>query len=592
LQDYDCFYASVFEAENPALKSLPLGVQQKQILVTCNYEARRRGLHKLQLISEAKRICPDVVIMLGEQLDRFRDASKMLYKFLEAFTWNNKVEKLGLDEVFLDVTDIIDYNQALLNPNDLTHAFFHLSREDPTVGFPFDASRTAGHEYPDIPGKRMVIETARDLELLVRLRLGSHLAQQIRHRLEEEKRYTCTVGISTSKLLAKLAGNVHKPKDQTTLMPPYESTSDEQDSNVPRFIDSHDIGKIPGIGFKMSHKLRAHVLMKSQDDAPMFGEVKDPVSVRDVRLFQGMGPELLEKLVGGPGAERGIGAKAWALINGVDDSEVQRAKRIPSQISIEDSYPRLETLAEVKTELRLLTTSLINRMHADLLDNDEDDPTGKKKRWLAHPKTIRLSTRPRLPLNADGTRARSFNRNSRSCQLPNFIFSLREGVDALVEKLLQETLIPMFHRLHDNKGWNLSMINVCVANMVETASEHASARGRDIGRMFKNQEEALKEWKVEDKDVPPDGSILGQGETRDSLWGQISMGAEPSAGDDALRERPAGSEDILPMTQDLVYEEMQWHDDEESDFDRCSICGAMMPGFAMAAHERYHNLGS
>lgn len=43
----DCFYASVFERETPALKALPLAVQQKQIVVTCNYEARRRvGRHR------------------------------------------------------------------------------------------------------------------------------------------------------------------------------------------------------------------------------------------------------------------------------------------------------------------------------------------------------------------------------------------------------------------------------------------------------------------------------------------------------------------------------------------------------------------
>ena len=41
-KDYDCFYAAVFENEQPALKSLPLAVQQKQIIVTCNYEARKR----------------------------------------------------------------------------------------------------------------------------------------------------------------------------------------------------------------------------------------------------------------------------------------------------------------------------------------------------------------------------------------------------------------------------------------------------------------------------------------------------------------------------------------------------------------------
>lgn len=98
--DYDCFYASVVEHENPALKSVPLAIQQKQIVVTCNYEARRRGLRKLQLITEAKRICPDAVIVLGEDLTRFRDASKELYSFLQKSIWSGRAERLGFDEVW------------------------------------------------------------------------------------------------------------------------------------------------------------------------------------------------------------------------------------------------------------------------------------------------------------------------------------------------------------------------------------------------------------------------------------------------------------------------------------------------------------
>ena len=98
-QDYDCFYASVVENETPVLKSLPLAIQQKHIIVTCNYEARRRGLYKLQLIREARRVCPDVIIVLGEDLTRFRNASKDLYNFLRASIWSGKAERLGFDEV-------------------------------------------------------------------------------------------------------------------------------------------------------------------------------------------------------------------------------------------------------------------------------------------------------------------------------------------------------------------------------------------------------------------------------------------------------------------------------------------------------------
>lgn len=89
----------MLEREDPKLRYLPLAVQQKQIIVTCNYEARRRGLHKLQLVKEARKICPDVIIVLGEDLSRFRDASKELYSFLKAYAWSSKVERLGFDEV-------------------------------------------------------------------------------------------------------------------------------------------------------------------------------------------------------------------------------------------------------------------------------------------------------------------------------------------------------------------------------------------------------------------------------------------------------------------------------------------------------------
>lgn len=100
-------------------------MQQKHIIVTCNYEARRRvclllltlgaracrgiswlkihvqGLRKLQLITEAKQVCPDVVIVLGEDLTRFRNASKMLYDYLRSFAWSKRAERLGFDEVSL-----------------------------------------------------------------------------------------------------------------------------------------------------------------------------------------------------------------------------------------------------------------------------------------------------------------------------------------------------------------------------------------------------------------------------------------------------------------------------------------------------------
>lgn len=486
----------------------------------------------------------------------------------------------------MDCSDIVDFNRQLLNRHDLQHSFFQLVRDDPTQGFEFDATSVSGHMYNPAG---LDSSDQSDDELRIRLVLGSHLAQHMRHKLEEDKGYTSTVGISTSKLLAKLVGSLNKPKGQTTLMPPYSGTT----SNVTTFIDAHDIGKIPNIGFKMSHKIRDHVLGRTAayDTGLIYGGTKESVTVGDVRCTNNMSPELLEKLLGGAGAERGIGAKAWQLIKGIDDSEVKEIRKMPSQISIEDSYIRLDTMSQIMKEFRILGTSLLKRMRTDLLESDEVDSTGiEQARWIALPKTLRLSTRPRPPLNADGTRSRTFQRISRSGPLPNFVFSLSESIDTLVEKLIQTALLPMFRRLHpESHGWNLSLMNIGVTNMVETASNDRSGGGRDIGNMFKRQEEVLKEWKIEDRDVPPDVLEIHQcGEdlqAREPVSETPVVCPQPSAGSGAELQNSAGE----TFTSDLVEDEGEWIEDDDETGSLCQTCGTSIPDFAMAAHERFHS---
>ncbi|KAH0365613.1 DNA/RNA polymerase, partial [Aureobasidium melanogenum] len=596
--DYDCFYASVFEAENPALKDKPLAVQQKQIIVTCNYEARRRGLRKLQLIKEAREICPDMIIVLGEDISRFRDASKMLYQFLRGFSWNDRAERLGFDEVWLDVTDMIEYNISLLNQHDLSQSFFVLQRGDPTQGFAFDATCYAGPTYPDSA-------STNDEVLSLRLKLGSHLAFHLRNELEVKKGYTSTVGISTSKLLSKLIGNMHKPRDQTTLIPPYVSR-DGQVSNIDTFLGDYEIGKIPGIGSKLAQKIRRHILQHEPDfeKGLVYGETKEKVTVKDVRLTEGIGPEMLEKVLAGPGSPHGIGNKIWALLHGVDDTEVSFAKAVPSQISIEDSYIRLDTLPEVLKQLKKLSCSLIERMRIDLVaaDDETDQPPRdgeieqeqklegsladhgpehiavetesaqftKAKgmsagKWLAHPKTIRLSTRPRMPLNPDGTRTRSFKRIAHSAPLPNYVLSLTDTIDALAERLVHETLIGMFRKLHPEKaGWNLSLVNLAVTNMAETGGESKTANGRDIGSMFKRQETIHKEFTAY-----ADEQMMPQ--------------AEPI-------QESSIEESSLVLDSNHEVDDNGWIEEENEEDERCGLCGMSVPLFAMTAHLRFHEV--
>ncbi|KAM3418813.1 hypothetical protein BST61_g4781 [Cercospora zeina] len=600
--DYDCFYAAVFEAKNPSLRGIPLAIKQKQIIVTANYEARRRGLHKLQLVQDAKRICPDVVIELGEDISKFRDASKELYSFIKSFSWNNKVERLGFDEIWLDVSDIVSYNQELLNKHDLEHSFFQTSRDDPTLGFAFDATKIAGHTYP----KDYATSSEAD-ELTLRLRLGSHLALHVRHELESQKGYTSTVGIATSKLLSKLVGTLNKPKGQTTLLPPYW-TEDGEAGNVTTFIDGHDIGKIPGIGFKLSQKLREFCLQRTAaiDEGLVYGGTRERVTVADVRKHADVNPEMLERLLAGPGSAHGIGQKIFGLLHGRDETEVNSARAVPRQISIEDSYIRLDTMPELLKELDALARSLLNRMRIDLLESDdefdndkpgqaenaEDIPTKPAsttgKKWLAHPKTIRLTTRPRLPLQPDGTRVRSFKRISHSAPLPNFIFNLNDSVDALADKLVRETLVSMFRKLHPEKaGWNLSLVNLAVTNMAETAGDSKTASGRDISGMFKRQDEVLKDFRVTDvMQLPPRSDNSGhQGNMALDDMNDIS----PATANGFFATGSTTEEVQKTLFDDEDDEEAGWIEDEQDEMDElCGECGIRLPTFAMGAHQRFH----
>lgn len=479
---------------------------------------------------------------------------------------------------------MVDYNMEMLNKHAFEHSFFHLSKQDPTQGFAFDATKIAGHTFP----KELSCQTVNVNDVVsLRLALGSHFALYLRHQLEEQKGYTSTVGIGTNKLLSKLVGNLNKPKAQTTLMPPL-GDNESGDGNAIIFMDDHEIGKVPGIGFKLAQRLRELVLHRPAEHEWTYGGTKESVTVATVRNHPEVNFEKLETLLGGPGSPHGIGYKVWCLLHGVDDAEVTQAKPVPSQISIEDSYIRLDTMPELLKELHKLARSLIKRMRIDLLGDDDDaDFEGSKedaedavetsngstvtgKKWLAHPKTLRLTTRPRLPLRHDGTRERTMKRISHSCPLPNFIFSLNDSVEALTEKLVMETLITMFRKLHTEKsGWNLSLVNLAVTNMAESAGESRTASGRDIGTMFKRQDDVLKDFRVVES--CPDAALMSH---------------EPA--DDHQASRPP-EDNGGPMAQDE--DEDEWVEDEGTDqlMEYCYVCASHIPSFAMIAHSRFHS---
>lgn len=222
-------------------------------------------------------------------------------------------------------------------------------------------------------------------------------------------------------------------------------------------------------------------------------------------------------------------------------------------------------MPELLQELGALTRSLLGRMRIDLLGDDDDcesgegETAGPTKKWLAHPKTLRLTTRPRMPLQPDGTRVRSFKRISHSSPLPTFVFHLTDSIDQLADRLVRDHILPMFRKLHPEKsGWNLSLVNLAVTNMAETAGNSKTANGRDIGGMFRRQDEVLKDFRVTDT---------------------IDL-EESNKTDVGTKEVPEAEDED---------QDNGWDDEETEGLVCCGECGMRLPGFATAAHARFHS---
>ncbi|XP_061623001.1 DNA polymerase iota isoform X2 [Phyllopteryx taeniolatus] len=103
--DLDCFYAQVEMIRNPTLRDVPLGIQQKYIIVTCNYVARQQGVTKLMSVTNAREKCPQLVLVKGEDLTHYREMSYQVTDLLLSFC--PLVERLGFDENFVDITEMI-----------------------------------------------------------------------------------------------------------------------------------------------------------------------------------------------------------------------------------------------------------------------------------------------------------------------------------------------------------------------------------------------------------------------------------------------------------------------------------------------------
>jgi DNA polymerase-4 len=104
--DSDCFYAAVEMRDAPSLRDVPIAVGGqggRGVVTTCNYRARAFGVRSAMPGGEARRLCPDL-LMVPLDMPRYRDVSRQVMAIFREVT--DLVEPLSLDEAFLDVSEV------------------------------------------------------------------------------------------------------------------------------------------------------------------------------------------------------------------------------------------------------------------------------------------------------------------------------------------------------------------------------------------------------------------------------------------------------------------------------------------------------
>ncbi|XP_049650214.1 DNA polymerase iota isoform X1 [Accipiter gentilis] len=302
--DLDCFYAQVEMIRNPELRDKPLGVQQKYIVVTCNYKARKLGVKKMMSVKDAKEKCPQLILVNGEDLTPYREMSYQVTELLGEFC--PLVERLGFDENFVDITEIVEKRLNQLQQSGCSRVC------------------VSGHVY-----NHQAINLLDTTHL--RLVIGSQIAEEFREAIYARLGLTGCAGVASNKLLSKLVSGTFKPNQQTVLLP--ESCQD-----LIRSLDH--IQKVPGIGYKTTKRL-------------------ETLGVRNVCDLQAFPSAVLEKELGVSIAQR-----IQKLSYGEDDSPVTPSGP-PQSFSDEDSFKKCSSEVEVKEKIEELLPNLLDRIYKD-----------------------------------------------------------------------------------------------------------------------------------------------------------------------------------------------------------------------------------
>jgi DNA polymerase-4 len=199
--DMDAFFVSVEELFDPSLKGKPVVVggqrNERGVVSAASYEARKFGVHSAMPLRTAAKLCPQAIFVDGHP-DRYRECSEKVHEVLT--TCSPLVEMASIDEAYLDMTG----TQRL-------------------HGVPLRA------------------------------------AHSLHARMKAETQLNCSIGIGTSRLIAKVGSAKAKPNGILWVVPGQEA----------KFLAPLDVRDIPGVGKVMEQNLHAMGIRQVSDLAAL-----------------------------------------------------------------------------------------------------------------------------------------------------------------------------------------------------------------------------------------------------------------------------------------------------------------------------------
>ncbi|MGA8431437.1 MAG: DNA polymerase IV [Candidatus Sulfotelmatobacter sp.] len=195
--DMDAFFVSVEELFDPSLIGKPVVVggqrDERGVVSAASYAARKFGVHSAMPLRTAAKLCPQAIFVDGHP-ERYRECSEKAFAVLNTFS--PRVEMASIDEAYLDMTG----TERLHGP-----------------------SLKAAHA--------------------------------LHQRMKGETKLNCSIGIGSSRLIAKVSSAQAKPNGVLRIIPGEEA----------KFLAPLDVREIPGVGKVMEQRLHALGIKKVGD---------------------------------------------------------------------------------------------------------------------------------------------------------------------------------------------------------------------------------------------------------------------------------------------------------------------------------------